>query len=160
VYGSTSLNEMAMLLMPLLNTVLAKSSWTLFFPSGQRTQSGLLFALTHTISSGTGRSVSIADANGWISSGHVLSHSQSMVEHLLQKLRSDVHFSAVACPVLGGYVFPNPSMLAQHRAVICWEWGVLIMSFPLVTLSVSAMPPRFTDPLYPPHFLQIEHAHS
>lgn len=75
-----------------------KSSWTLFFLSGQRTQSGLLFALTHTISSGTGRSVSIADANGWISSGHVLSHSQSMVEHLLQKLRSDVHFSAVGLP--------------------------------------------------------------
>lgn len=41
-----------------------------------------------------------------------------------------------------------------------WEGLYLIKFSPFVILSVSAIPPRFTDPEYPPHFLQIEQAHS
>ena len=71
---------------------------TFFFPSGHRTQAGLLSPLTHTISSGTGKSVSIADAKGWISSGQVLSYSHSMELHFEQKDRWEVHFSARGVP--------------------------------------------------------------
>jgi len=74
------------------------SSCTFFFPSGHRTQAGLEFAMTQTISSGTGKSVSIAEANGWISSGQWRSHSQSMELQLEQKLRSEEHSSCVALP--------------------------------------------------------------
>jgi hypothetical protein len=74
------------------------TSCTLFFPSGHLTQAGLLFPNTHTISSTTGNSVSIALANGWISSGHCLSQSQSIVEQVPQKLRSLLHFSSCGVP--------------------------------------------------------------
>lgn len=65
------------------------SSKTLFFPSGQRTHAGLELLMTQTISSGTGSSVSIADAKGWINSGQWWSQSQSMVLQLEQKFLSD-----------------------------------------------------------------------
>ncbi|KAI9716448.1 MAG: hypothetical protein M1812_005343 [Candelaria pacifica] len=66
-----------------------KAFTTFFFPSGHRTQSGFEPANTQTISSGAGSSLSIAEANGWISSGQCLSQSQSMVLQLEQKLRSE-----------------------------------------------------------------------
>lgn len=69
-----------------------------FLPSGQRTQSGLLDAITHTISSGTGNSVSIAEANGWISSGHEESKSHSIVLQFEQKERLELHFCSFLVP--------------------------------------------------------------
>jgi len=42
-----------------------------------------------TISSGSTRPESIADANGWISSGHLASYNQSIDEHLEQKCLSE-----------------------------------------------------------------------
>jgi hypothetical protein len=54
--------------------------------------------MRHTISSTTGNSVSTALANGWISSGQVLSHNQSILAQLEQKLRSEVHGAEVGLP--------------------------------------------------------------
>ena len=70
-------------------------SHTFFSPSGHLTQSGLLPAIIHTISFGAGNSVSIAEAEGWQSSGHLESHSHSIVEQLEQKERSELHFSSL-----------------------------------------------------------------
>ena len=62
---------------------------TLFLPSGQRTHAGFESPSTQTISSGAGRSVSMAEAKGWMSSGQFSSHSQSIEEQLPQKERSE-----------------------------------------------------------------------
>ena len=51
--------------------------------------------MIHTISFGAGSSVSMADANGWQSSGQEESQSHSMVEQLEQKERSELHFSSL-----------------------------------------------------------------
>ena len=51
--------------------------------------------MIHTISFGAGNSESIAEANGWQSSGQELSQSHSMVEQLEQKERSELHFSSL-----------------------------------------------------------------
>lgn len=40
----------------------------------------------------------MADANGWISSGHDPSQSQSIVPQLEQKFRSDEHFASSFVP--------------------------------------------------------------
>lgn len=45
------------------------TSCTCFFPSGHLTHLGFEFPSTQTISSGSGNSVSIADAKGWMRSG-------------------------------------------------------------------------------------------
>lgn len=65
------------------------SSWTLFFPSGHWAHAGFDPSMIHTISSGTGNSVSIAEANGWISSGQWWSQTHSMVLQFEQKFRSE-----------------------------------------------------------------------
>lgn len=112
---------------------------TLFFPSGHRTQDGFDPSIMHTISSGIGNSVSIAEANGWISSGQWWSQSQSIVLQLEQKLLCDEH------GVISG------RRMAEY---------FLIKSFPLVTLRVSAIPPKLTLPPNPPTLRQILHAQS
>jgi hypothetical protein len=128
-------------------------SCTLFLPSGQRTHFGLLSPLTHTISSGTGNSVSIALANGWISSGQWWSHSQSIELQLLQKERWDEHFSARGVPRSLVAVYSLSKLSFWMFLVGVVQGGkesvskYLIMSFPFLILRLSFMPPRLTLPL-------------
>lgn len=73
-------------------------SWTSFLPSGHLTHGGFEPAMMQTIDSGSGSSVSMAEANGWTSSGHMWHHSHSIVAQLEQKLRSLEHFSSWLVP--------------------------------------------------------------
>lgn len=148
------------------------TSCILFFPSGQRTQLGFEFAKTHTISSGAGNSVSMAEANGWINSGQWWSHNHSIVLQLEQKLRSEEHNSSFLVPrsLIAVYFlwrtkvsFPIEEWV-QTLSILKREqqqWKTnLINSFPFFILSVLLMPPKLTLPLYPPTFRQMLHAHS
>jgi hypothetical protein len=90
-------------------------SLTTFFPSGQRTHSGFESAIIHTISFGTGSSLSIADAKGWIRWPHCASQTQSMALQMLQKERWE----------LQGWGFVRRSLTAVYcllgriSAIIC-----------------------------------------
>lgn len=145
---------------------------TLFFPSGHRTQDGFDPSIMHTISSGTGNSVSIAEANGWINSGQWWSQSQSIVLQLEQKLLWDEH-GVISGRRMAEYFLPEEFMYQRLVLVLCmmmmpsnlpWNysiiWTYLIKSFPLVTLRVSAIPPKLTLPPNPPTLRQILHAQS
>jgi hypothetical protein len=84
-----------------------------------------------------------------------------MLEHSLQKLRSEVHFFACGVPrSLVAVYFLKQVVSLMGVEGRKRKGNYLMVSFPFVTFSVSAIPPRFTLPPYPPHFRQIEHAHS
>lgn len=115
-----------------------------------------------TISSGTGSSVSMADAKGWINSGQLASHTQSMVLQLEQKARSEVQRSWFGVP---------RSLIALYFLVPLWAGIVyddtvathdtyLILFSPCKIFILSAIPPRFTAPMYPPTLRQMLQAHS
>lgn len=127
-----------------------------------------------TISSGTGNSVSIAGAKGWINSGQWWSHSHNMVPQFEQKFLSDEHFSSSGLPrsLMALYFLPrisatgpNPQEPGIHESG-CNKWRKrrnplnLMSSLPLLIFKESAIPPRFTLPLGPATLRQIPHAQS
>lgn len=74
---------------------------------------------------------------------------RSLIAQYFLSIRS-VHLNQIICP----------GVAAQVGASCAWVVSYLMMSFPLMMLRLSAMPPKFTLPRCPPTLRQMLHAHS